>query len=311
MKYVIFKLTFKAPVHFGQGRLSGGGFTFYADTLFSALCNEGVKLLGEQTAERLYNMAAGGELLLSDGMPYFGEILFIPKPIIAVEGERESNSSLKKKFKNLKYIPLQDIEAFVSGAYNPDNAADALKNICVGGIRANVSIKNNADNSLFNVGIYTFKENAGLYFIAGLASPEAETYVFDIMDSLSYTGIGGKLSSGFGSFDYTYSEKISDDLSKMLTADYSAYMSLSVSMAKSSELDSVLEGASYKLIKRSGFLASSSYSGEPLKKKEMFCFCGGSCFKKRFEGDVFDVSCGGKHSVYRYAKPLLIGIRQV
>jgi len=40
----IAKLSFLGPVHFGEGRLSGSGYTFDAATLFSALYLEALRL---------------------------------------------------------------------------------------------------------------------------------------------------------------------------------------------------------------------------------------------------------------------------
>ena len=34
----------------------------------------------------------------------------------------------------------------------------------------------------------------------------------------------------------------------------------------------------------------------------------GSCFEDKFVGDVIDVSKDGTHPVYRYGKPIMIGI---
>ena len=40
----------------------------------------------------------------------------------------------------------------------------------------------------------------------------------------------------------------------------------------------------------------------------MYVFAAGSCFKNEFEGDIYDVTNGGSHPVYRYAKPLFMGV---
>lgn len=83
---------------------------------------------------------------------------------------------------------------------------------------------------------------------------------------------------------------------------------LSTALPKDEELESALENASYQLEKRSGFIASSTYAEEWRKKKDLYVFAAGSCFDNTFEGDIYDVSDGGKHSVYRYAKPLFLGV---
>lgn len=305
MRSVIYKLKFKAPVHFGSGRLTTGNNVFFADTLFSALCHEAVKFYGNSGAEKLFTLAKNGELLLSDGMPYSGDTLLVPKPIIHVEGDRESNSSLKKKFKKLKYIPIDDIGTFMSGSYDPSNVADI--DLGKTTLRSMVAVHEYEDNEPYRTSVYTFADNSGLYFIASVANDEIKKLLEKLMKSISYTGIGGKLSTGLGRFDFEPLE-LPQQLETSLVAESSTYMSLSVSMATDSEIDRVVDGAYYEMIKRSGFVASETYYDTPLKKVDLYCFKGGSCFAKRFAGDVFDVSRGGAHPVYRYAKPMFIAI---
>ena len=56
------------------------------------------------------------------------------------------------------------------------------------------------------------------------------------------------------------------------------------------------------------FVASSDYAEEWRKKKDLYVFTAGSCFVNCFAGDIYDVSEGGKHPVYRYAKPIFMGV---
>lgn len=308
MQYSIYKLSFKTPVHFGAGRLNSVGITFFADTLFSALYKEAILIYGEKEAKKLYDYAVCGQLLFSDAMPYSGSSLFIPKPVISIDGKRESDSKLKKKFKKLKYILTDDIAEYLAGNYNPEAAIEMFDELGKSDIRTSVSVNENSDNEPYNVGTYAFREKNGLYFIVSTENDDIMWFVDELIESLGYTGIGGKRSSGLGKFDYTY-EDISDEMKKRLENNFDTYMSLSVSMSKENELDEVLKNAEYELIKRSGFVSSENYSNTNMKKNDFYCFKGGSCFKIKFEGDVFDVSGGGNHSVYRYAKPLMFGVK--
>lgn len=315
MNYDIYKLNFTTPVHFGTGRLSSSINTIYADTLFSALCCEAIKLFGADGANKLYTLAKENGFRLSDAMPYCGNTLFIPKPILPINNDsnKQGNSKLKKEFKRLTYIPVEDLSAFLSGNYNPTAASELLKGLGSEGISAKVSVKSSTANSPYTVGTYSFNEGCGLYFIAAAEDNETLYTISDIMDSLSYTGIGGKLSSGYGKFEYTILKPDTNvELQKRLECNSDTYMSLSLSMAAEDELSSIMENTStsYELIKRSGFVASYTYTDTPVRKKDLFCFKAGSCFNKRFNGDIFDVSSviGGSHSVYRYAMPLLMGI---
>lgn len=317
MIYNIFKLHFNSPVHFGKGRLSGTTNTIYADTLFSALCSEAIKIYGDDGADIMCSLVKEGGLRISDTMPFFDDVLFIPKPIIAVKGkerQKDDNSSkLKKAFKKLTYIPTDDLDVYLKGEYEPARAVEMLSDIGYADVSAKAAIIRNDDNLPYSVGTYRFNEGCGLYFIAGAENVDVLYKLSDVMDSLSYTGIGGEISSGYGNFTYTCSESIPKVLKEGLDTEGDMYISLSLSMAKDSELDNIIDESCYELIKRSGFVASERYSLNPLRKKDFYCFKAGSCFRKKFEGDIFDVSSvngGGRHSVYKYAVPMLLGIKR-
>ena len=55
-------------------------------------------------------------------------------------------------------------------------------------------------------------------------------------------------------------------------------MALNCCFPKDDELEKVLSGASYSLIRRGGFVESYDYSRNPLKK-DIICFDSGSCFE--------------------------------
>ena len=88
-------------------------------------------------------------------------------------------------------------------------------------------------------------------------------------------------------------------------------MSLSTSLPKDADLEEALENSSYLMEKRSGFIYSTTYSDEFRRKKDMYVFSSGSCFENLSDGDVYDVSEGqNTHKVYRYAKPLFLGVER-
>lgn len=95
----------------------------------------------------------------------------------------------------------------------------------------------------------------------------------------------------------------------MLEADNCEnYMTISMCMPSDDELSSVLDGAVYKLTKRGGFVQSSTYSDTQLKKRDFYMFASGAVFKKKFDGDVFDVAILKAHPIYKYGKPILLGL---
>ena len=103
-----------------------------------------------------------------------------------------------------------------------------------------------------------------------------------------------------------------ESVTKLLktTADsQNGKMLLSVALPLDNELDNALTGAQYLLVKRSGFTAPDNNDTELLKKKDLYVFSSGSYFKNTFKGDVYDVSRGASHPVYRYAKPMFMEIK--
>lgn len=305
MTYTLYKLKFTAPVHFGSGRLGKTMYTFYADTLFSAMCTESQKMSAEG-AHRLYEWVCAEKLCISDGLPYSGDTLFLPKPMTAVTSSDSGDSKLKKAFKKLTYIPADDIPAYLGGNYDPTAANELLGHMGRSYERARAAVGRGNDSEPYNIGVFSFEEGCGLYFICA-ADDDIQGEIDTVIEGLSYAGIGGKTSSGLGRFSYTF-EKVPDDILKRLSGVYDRYMSISVSMADDDELEGVLDGAGYELIMRSGFVASHTYSEDPLKKRDFYSFKAGACFNERFKGNVFNVGGEGTHPVYRYAVPMLMGL---
>lgn len=85
-------------------------------------------------------------------------------------------------------------------------------------------------------------------------------------------------------------------------------MTLSCALPQDNELAFALDGAAYQIVKRSGFIDSVHYAKEQRKHRVLYVLAAGSCFRNKFDGDIYDISNGGNHPVYRYAKPLFLGV---
>lgn len=308
MNYSIYKLRFLAPVHFGKNQLSDSEYTLCSDTVFSALCMEAVRMESD-ILSNLLQLADFGNLQISDAFPYIGEKLFLPKPHVFIEHGKEENSSIiKKAFKKLKYITIDDFENYLKGSFDVLNAAQ-MSQLGVSGLKVSASVRNEEGETMpYEVGTYSFNEGCGLYLIIGFGSDEAKALIDSLLEQLQHSGLGGKRSSGYGRFSFDELEP-DEWLTSRLVGEAEKYMLLNTALPKESELEDVLLFADYSLIKRSGFVSSSCYSDSWQRKKDLIMFKSGSCFEKRFEGDVFDVSNGsGTHPVYRYGKPMLMRI---
>ena len=303
MKHLIYRLRFSTPVHFGRGMLNESASCFSADTLFSAFYMEALKLGIE---EELYTTARSGALCFSDAFPFLKERYFLPKPMLYVEPKDPGDSKEKKRFKKIQYVPAELLEDFFRGELHAEHCD--LSELGEGSSQMRAAVSRSGDDTLpYCVGDFFFREGNGLYLIFALESDKEEKLIEVLFQSLSYSGIGGKRSSGKGRFSYERRE-LPGELQNAMTREGKRYMLLCSALPAEEELESALEGASYLLQKRSGFILSENFSPEQQKKRDLYTFRSGSCFRNRFQGGVYPVNEGGAHPVYRYARGLFLGV---
>ena len=305
MKYIAYQLFFQTAVHFGNGMLSETQNRFLADTLFSGLCIEANKM-GSEKLGRFYELAKSGKIVFSDSFPFIGETLYIPKPMMIIEREN-SDISVRKQWKKLQYLPIDAMEDYFSGNLNVQKENERLKNLGKKQVIQKVSLTNEEKSEPYTVGTFHFRKGNGLYFFMGYEKEEDKTFIEQFINSLGYQGIGGKVSSGLGKYR-AVSMELSDNIQKRLNKETGQFVLLTTSLPKEEEIESVLSNASYLIEKRAGFIQSESYAKEYVKKQEQYFLKSGSVVFKRYEGDVYNVGKNGTHSVFRYAKPILMEV---
>lgn len=307
MEYAGYRLTFSQGVHFGITTVASAEMTFGADRLFSALCQEAVSV-GEEKLAELYHMAEKGELLLSDAFPYAGDEYYLPKPLLRIQGSGgETDAKERKKYKKLSYVPAGQFAAFVKGRAD----IDALGRQDFGKKSVKTSVNLQEEKSKpYRIGIFNFSEEnaSGLYILVACLDRKTKYFLEELLDMLSFSGLGGRRSAGLGRFEL-YGADLPKEIKNGLTEETGLYMNLSTALPLDEEMSGVLEGARYLLTKRSGFIASENYAGEQHRKRDIYAFQAGSCFKRKFKGQIADVSAPyGNHPVYRYLKPIWMGI---
>lgn len=303
MNYKIYKMIFKQGVHFGDHSLEKSEITFQADTLFSALCIEALKI---DKLDELLESIKENHLVFSDAFPYMGQEFFIPKPMKKIEQVVQSEDvTTRKKFKKLEYIQVSLLDKYIKGQY-PINKGSDIKKLGIHVLKTSASIRGNEEALPYRVGIYRFKKENGLYIVVGYDSQEILDLFDELFEMLSLSGIGGKKNSGLGHFDLEIAE-LPKELNQRLNTK-GEVMTLSVSLPTEDELEEILDDSRYLLVKRSGFIDSYTYSKEQRRKKDIYLFKSGSCFNKTYQGDIYNVSSGGSHPVYKYAKPLFMGV---
>ncbi len=308
MKYKIYKFQFTTGVHLGKDSLEDGEYTLCADTIFSALCQECLKQ-GKDVFGKLLARTREGKLRFSDAFPFIGDTYYLPKPMLRIVNQQQGDSKRKKAYKKLSYIPMDKLEEYLSGNLDVRQEQDKFQDkLGRKETKVSAAVRGLEETMPYRVGIYHFCKQSGLYLILGYEAEEDAMLVETCLESLSYSGIGGKRASGLGRYELRFGQ-LPADLQQRLEATGNAMsMALSVCLPQDGELEAALEQAHYLLVKRSGFVASETYAKEQLRKRDLYVMQAGSCFRTRFEGDVYDVSDGGSHPVYRYAKPLLMEV---
>lgn len=309
MEYKIYKLHFKTGVHFGKNSLEKTTFTIGADTFFSAMCHEFLKQ-GIDRLEWFLKQAFDEKFIISDALPFIDDTYYLPKPMLKIEeNDERGNSTLKKAYKKLSYIPADLLQIYINGRLDVKAEEEKLrKNLGNSIIRVNADIRGEEQTKPYRVGTYYFKEKSGLYIVVGYEDEELLWDIEDCLSAMELSGIGGKRSAGLGRFELQMGTLSEEFYKRLVSNNGKKYMSLSGCLPKEDELESALENASYMLIKRSGFVSSEFYAKEHQRKKDIYILQSGSCFVNRFAGDIYDVSDGGNHKVYRYAKPLFLEV---
>lgn len=304
LKYWMYRLSFPNGIHIGEHNLDESLIAFKADTLFSALFMEALKT-SEEKAGKLLLSAKEGALYLSDAFPYIGSTEYLPKPACSIQTEeKKGDSVLKKALKSLAYIPMKSLDQYLNGSFDAVTEKERLSGLGVHDLKVSAAIAGQEQTMPYHVGSFHFQKGNGLYVI--IAAEEAEK-IEGLMRQLSFAGIGGKKSAGYGRFCI---DEIREFPADPFVSPGSLYMSLGVCLPTQDEIKTACDGASFQVLKRSGFVASETYDLEQRKKKDIYVMAAGSCFQNKFDGDVYDISDGGNHPVYRYAKPIFWRLRR-
>ncbi|MBG0765679.1 MAG: type III-A CRISPR-associated RAMP protein Csm4 [Tissierellales bacterium] len=331
MGYYIYKLKFNTGVHFGLSDGSGlekTDISFPSDAFFSAILSEAVKLYGTEKLNKYVDIIEKGDFLVSDLMPFKEYDLYIPKPYVFIEkeknGEKQNSfTSDKKKLKKIKYIPIEKIDSYFNylskgGEIPLDESEFGDFNLF---IKNSIDDKREEDTRLYSIETFHFSQDSGLYFI--LKCPDEVVDEFEnILNSLGTTGIGGKKSSGYGKFslftdpmelyfDDDFPIESNSDLiiKKDLKKEGKYYMLLSSYKPEEEEIERLKDGKSfYSIFKRSGFVTRRTYSENPQKRKEINMLKSGSVLDYKPKGEVVDLNLHGNHSIYRVGKPIVIGV---
>lgn len=313
MPYSLYRLNFSTGLHIGTSNggpsLDSGEMTIHSDTIFSALCCD----CGDEDRNRLYSYFAQGNLMISGANPFQDEEYFLPKPIIPYTGKRQEpiENLSGKIFKKIKYIPLTLFDEYLGSlagetVLEPERIKNEFGKMS---LHERVAITGQEQSLPYYVGVWRFFQGTGLYLILQYKENEVRNFFTERLKSLGLSGIGGKRASGLGKFQVEECE-LPQKLSDLLEDEAAEYhMLLGTALPKADEINQVLEGSWYSVVRRGGFVQSESYAVQQRRKRTIYMLGPGSCLKTRFEGEIFDLSEGGSHPVWRCGKSIFLGVR--
>lgn len=318
MRSVLFRLDI-TQLHVGGDSLELARNTVPADTLFSAMCHAALGRGGVELLDRFVQLSIANELRVTDAFPYVHDArdtsYFLPKPFVKVSKSShlsESASVDKKLAKKIDLVPHSQIGQFAKG---DGRLGDIVaKQVSVGryGVAERATIFNGKDDAEpYRVGYFRFAPNAGLWLVVA-GSEESVELSRLLLEDLASTGIGGERSTGYGQFTLSQAD-IPPALSKIThdAHEGNMYLQLSVGLPDDSELEPVMIGARYRLIRRSGFVASGTFASRPLRKRDIYKLAAGAVVDRTYEGQIADVGVNGAHPVYSYGKPLFLPLEDV
>ncbi len=333
MKYYIFTLKFLTPVHFNDandvGNLESVSLTCSADTFFNALCNEAV-YTSCIDINNFIDKFADKEIKISSLFPYYirpeqGDDLelYLPKPFISPKlksndirpfSEMKQILAQQKILNDYKYIRVSKIKDFIQDLNNNTNNIHKY-NLPQFAAQNNTTKVNQrlAENMPYYVSSYRFNDNAGLYFIAGFENDDDYDWFCELVETLGYTGIGGKRSSGYGKYElqdtpielidakngvYLDDGLLADMFNNTNENKPCYYLCIAPVIPESNDVYKIKYG-SYKLLKRSGFIYADKIKNI-LKRNCIYAVAEGSCFFNTLDGTMPDFKNSGlSHPIYR------------
>ena len=298
----IYKLSFLTPVRFGLLRNTASLCTIHADTLFSAVF---IALMETGKESAFLDAVREGRLSFSDGMPFKGEDYYLPRPVgvYPKSVEVETDPGTRKLMKKIQWVPLTHFEAWLAGKVRPEELI-----VHFGHTMERTRVNRRDEIPVpYQVEGFRFDSDCGLYFVVQAASDAELSLMDEGMKLLMAAGIGGLKSSGWGKFNLSEA-KVPDAMQKALDDETNeCQMLLNVAWPAQAEGEETVANGNYVLVQRGGYAAAS---GEPITLRQtVWFFAPGSTFKKRFSGDILDISTTAPHPVWRCAKAMMMGVK--
>ncbi|MGC8971617.1 MAG: type III-A CRISPR-associated RAMP protein Csm4 [bacterium] len=325
MKLEIVKFFKNDPIllHIGLRRMDRTSTIIHSDTLFSALSNALIKLLGEKEFDIFEEKIILSSLFLGLKGP-ISEILFLPMPSIPLRIEELTEYKRYKKIqwasfeafkllvedfdKESRVIKLDSTEKFVLL-----NSKSLITRLEFEEIKEEVNFidtilepkvflsRNTQEPSLYfqeNLGLYPVKISKDkelipfLYFLK-VKDSELDSIFIPVLNLFIEEGIGGERTTGKGIFDYYEIE----DLDLPDSGDFE--ITLSLTLPRKEDVRNLIY---YQLAKRDGFIYYQKATS--FRKKTHFKIKEGALVRSPYLGENINVSPREDMRVISYGKSL-------
>lgn len=338
----LYRIVPRAPFHFGE-RGIGQEETAelpHSDTLFAALVSAWRLMYGPGEFERLVagctRFDGAPPFRLSSALPYIGDVYFLPRPAIPLEGP-EGDRKQGKKVAYLSWRQAGDLinsdvpqcvqpgDTLKSGQLwlHPQEKAavkqvfgsEDLSQVCpwspaAAEAMARVTVDRvNSASALYYQGMVHFADGCGFYLLADVADEVYRKPLEDGLHFLSEQGLGGRRSVGLGQF------ALEDGGERTLgvpEGEHNYYWLLSLYHPTADEVtqERVLEDARYTLVTRRGWIYSPDDASQ--RRRAIRMLAEGSLLNRPAIGDVVDVrpAAGFPHPVWRCGLALTITTRR-
>lgn len=322
-----YKLTFTAPFHVdsrGNNFYNKSEVFIHSDTLSAAILSAWSLLEPNTATER----AAAPPFLLSSAFPYFRNTYFLPRPLGSTAPElSDEHLCFYKKLKKIQWLASELWPAVAANGWNinPDDIDVVQSTLCLPTgtygqperltlwaqeerprLATDRASGAPLEGQLFNFERIHFDTEAGLYFLAHFGNDHDRKEFEGVLSLLGDNGIGADRSNGNGFFRWHKA----DDFPELPPTDTGPVTTLSlINPAPEDFSDTSLDGASYNLTSRGGWIAHHG-----LRRLRVRMFTEGSQFRRPLTGRVVEVTPNnvpeGKTSpypIYRDGRGVFIG----
>ena len=308
--YWLVRLTFKKALSTGEHDLTGDSWfdgQIHADTLFSALINQLVKLnLHQDTNEYVDTLvdrlnSASPPFLLSSAFPFLDFDYYLPTPLGA-------DPIYQGKLKNIPFLQLADFIEIQKGNYETIDSKwdeDLWKKFWSTLSLPRISLdRRTVRTALYEVQGNYFVQGSGLYFLIKINDPKWESKLHECISLLSYEGIGADRSLGYGHFNVELIKDLEKSVlwQKILYPGFAQRKYMTLSPCCPENPKAARSAEYYKILTRKGWILSNS-SAIQSKRRTSRMFSEGSIFNTPCKGQVANVTPGdfeSIHKVYRY-----------